>query len=178
MFIDQVAVGQGGGPPKCLPRSLPTGLPGTANDGQVSCIVAELKAAPCDCMQPARAALPSSSLSAMVKQLQANGSCGGNSGIGCDTICGCEITQAAGTASDQNSALYACQNEVTVAAGVNGFCVIDQLRTDAAGAPAPLGNPDLVSECPSNWKRLLRFVGVGTPASDASVFLSCTGAAP
>ena len=175
VFIDQIVTGQGGGPPLCFPRSVPTGLPGSANDGQASCFIAELKPGSCDCTQTARAPLPAPSLTAVETRLQQSGACGGASGVSCDTFCGCEIVQTPGVASDQSSDLYACQNEVTPAAGVNGFCMVDQMRTDASGAPAPLGNPAIVSECPSNQKRLLRFVGAGDPASGTSLFIGCTG---
>src|SRR6185369_8798939 len=49
IFIDQVVLGQGGGPPRCLPRSLPERQPASA--GQVSCLIAEFKAGSCDCTQ-------------------------------------------------------------------------------------------------------------------------------
>ena len=173
-YIDQIIIGQGGGPPRCFPRSIPTGLPGSANDGQATCFIAELKPGSCDCSQTARAPLPTQSLTASEKILQETGACGGTTGVSCDTFCGCEIVQTPGTASDQSSDLYACQNDVTPAASVNGFCVIDQMRTDANGAPSPLGNPAVVSECPSNQKRLLRFLGAGNPASGTSVFIGCT----
>ena len=174
-FIVQLSLGQGGGPPRCLPRTLPSGLPGSDHDGLVSCFVAELKPGSCDCAQTARVPLPAASLTAAVKQLTASGACGGSSGVSCDTLCGCGIVQATGTASDQSSELYACQNALTPAPSVNGFCFIDQTRTDASGAPAPLGNPAIVAECPASDPRLLRFVGAATPASGASVFLGCSG---
>jgi hypothetical protein len=70
--------------------------------------------------------------------------------------------------------LYACQNDVTTPTNVVGFCLIDQMLTDDGGAPAPLGNPELVAECPSNERRLLRFVGAETPAAGSLIFLGCT----
>lgn len=175
VFVVQLTLGQGGGPPRCFPRTLPSGLPGTSNDGLVSCFVAELKPGSCDCAQTARVPLPAASFTAAVKQLAASGVCGGSSGVSCDTLCGCGIVQATGTGSDPSSELYACQNELTPAPSVNGFCFIDQTRTDASGAPAPLGNPAIVAECPASDPRLLRFVGAATPASGASVFLGCSG---
>jgi hypothetical protein len=171
----QLSLGQGGGPPRCFPRPLPSGLPGSDHDGLLSCFVAELKPGSCDCGETARVPLPSASFTAAVKQLAASGTCGGSSGVSCDTLCGCGIVQATGTASDHGSELYACQNDLTPAPSVNGFCLVDQTRTDASGAPAPLGNPAIVAECPSNYQRLLRFVGAATPASGANVLLGCTG---
>ena len=173
-FINQLVLTQAGAPSKCLPIALPVGLPNSENDGRVSCFIAELKPGPCDCSQTARAALPASVLTATKKQMQANGSCDGDGGVSCDALCVCEIDQTLGVATDPDSALYACQNDLTVAAGVDGFCLVDQSRTDANGAPAPLGNPALVSQCPSNEKRTLRFVGAGQPVSGATAFLGCT----
>jgi hypothetical protein len=137
-------------------------------------VIAELKPGSCDCSQAARAPLGASILSASKKQLKAAGACDNTGTESCDTFCGCEIEQAPGLASNQGSQLYACQNELEPSATVSGFCEIDQTRTDENGAPAPLGSSALVSECPANSKRLLRFVGAAEPASDASLFIGCT----
>jgi len=176
LYVVPIILGQGGGPASCLPRSLPVGLPGTADDGRIPCVIAELKPGSCDCSQTARAPLGSAMLSAMTRQLPLLGACGGDAGVGCDSFCGCEIVQAPGLANDQSSELYACQNQVSVAPSSNGFCLIDQNRRDGSGAPAPLGNPVLVAECPANQKRLLRFVGASTPEREAFAFLGCPGA--
>lgn len=173
-FIDQIVLGQAGGPPKCLPRSLGAGLPGRDDDGRVPCAIGELKPSACDCSQPARAPLSASLLSALRQKMRTSGACDTSTTVSCDTLCGCEIVQTPGLASDPGSELHACQNELSPGASVAGFCEIDQMRTDASGAPAPLGNPELVAQCPSNEKRLLRFVGAGEPASEASSFISCS----
>jgi len=175
IFVDQIVVAQGGGAPRCLPRELPSGLPGTSEDGRVRCLVAEFKAESCDCSQAGHAPIREQAVATMTTALQSTGVCGGNTGPSCDSFCGCEIVQAPGIASDSGSELYACQNELTTAEGVDGFCLIDQARVDANGAPAPLGNAALVAECPKNWKSLLRFVGAGYPASSAMLFIGCTG---
>ena len=165
IFVDQVVLGQGGGPPRCLPRSLPHGQATSA--GQVSCFIAEFKTGACDCTQPARSTLSAAYLPALEQKLMTSGACGGTSGISCDTFCGCEIQQTSGADLD------ACQNDLTPAATADGFCVIDLMHTDENGAPAPLGNPALVSQCPANEKRLLRFVNAGQPAPDATLFIGC-----
>ena len=175
-FVAQIVQTQGDGPQRCLPRPLTVGLPGSADDGRVLCQIAELKSGSCDCSQTARAPLRASVLAAMRKQLQSTAICGGDSGVNCDTFCGCEIDQTPGVASERGSMLYACQNELSVTDGVDGFCLIDQGRTDESGAPAPLGNSAIVAECPANQKRLLRFVGAGEPASGALTFIACPGA--
>jgi hypothetical protein len=175
IFVEQIVVAQGGGPAHCLPRSLPSGPPGASNDGRVRCLVAEFKPEPCDCAQAGRAPIREQATSAMTTQLRSNGVCGGDTGQSCDSFCGCEIIQAPGVASDSASELFACQNELTTAEGVDGFCLIDQARVDANGTPAPLGNAALVAECPKNSKSLLRFVGAGYPAVNATLFIGCTG---
>jgi len=179
IWVAQIVVGQGGGPPRCFPRSLPLGLPGSATDGQANCFIAEFEMGPCDCSQPARAALTSARLAAVKQALRFTG-CGDGSGgdSGCDSYCGCEIVQTSGTASDPSSPLHACQNELMPPASVNGFCAIDQMRTDASGAASPLGNPAIVAECPASEKRLIRFVGAAIPARDSSVFLGCMDGIP
>jgi hypothetical protein len=176
LYVVQIVNGQAGGPAHCLPRSLPVGLPGTADDGRIPCMIAEFKPGSCDCSQTARAPLGSAMLTATRSRLLSLGACGGDTGVGCDSFCGCEIVQAPGLANDQSSELYACQNEVSVAASINGFCLIDQNRKDGGGAPAPLGNAVLVAECPANQKQLLRFVGASAPESEALAFLGCPGA--
>jgi hypothetical protein len=175
IFFVRVNLQEEGGP-ICLPRSLDTGLPGSANDGRASSLIAELEPGSCDCSQTARAPLSSQSLVAARGNLQSSGACGGGSGVACESFCGCEILQTPGLSSDQSSQLYACQNELTVAASVHGYCVIDQMRSDDSGMPAPLGNPAFTADCPAKEKRLLRFVGGGKPASGAILFLGATSA--
>ena len=102
-----------------------------------------------------------------------SGACGGASGLGCDTVCACEIVQVPGTARDQNTDLYACQNELTPRASINGYCLIDLTRMDLNGAFVPLGNPELVADCPQNTKRWLRFLGAGFPSAGATSFIGC-----
>jgi hypothetical protein len=176
IYIAEIVTTQveGGGPPKCLPRPIQTGLPGSPNDGRTPCMIVELRPGACDCSQPARAPVPDLLVTQAKQQLQELGECGGTSGVACDAVCGCAIPQAPGLASDPSSELHACQNDLTPAEGVSGFCEIDRLRTDANGAPAPLGSADLVSQCPSNQTRLLRFVGGADPVSDGHAFLACT----
>ncbi|UQA56598.1 hypothetical protein [Polyangium aurulentum] len=81
--------------------------------------------------------------------------------------CFCEIVQLGAGALD------ACQKQVAdppLVGGqpVAGFCYID------ATATPPLGNPEIVKMCPEDEKRLLRFVGEGKPAVNATLFVSCT----
>jgi hypothetical protein len=77
-----------------------------------------------------------------------------------DWDCFCEIAEAAG------SDLHACQSEVG-ATGANGWCYVDPAATP------PVGNPALVKGCPEGDKRVVRFVGSGTPASGSTIFIGC-----
>jgi len=87
ILVAQIVVGQGGGPPRCFPQSLPLGLPGSAIDGQANCFIAEFEKGPCDCSQPARAALTSARLAAVKQTLRFTG-CGDGSGgdSGCELL--------------------------------------------------------------------------------------------
>ncbi|HET7543097.1 MAG TPA: hypothetical protein VFK05_24660 [Polyangiaceae bacterium] len=174
LYVTRIIVGEPGEAESCLPRPILAGLPGSATDGRIPCLIAELESGSCDCTQRARAPLPAPMLTASKKQLQIIQACDGTSGVSCDSFCGCQIVQAAGFASDPGSDLYACQNELTPDPSVGGYCVIDLLRTDENGAPAPLGSPDLVASCPSDQKRRLRFVGAAQPMSGELLFIGCT----
>jgi hypothetical protein len=100
--------------------------------------------------------------------------CGGSGHISCADYCLCEIVQTAGTASDATSALYACQNQVTLAdPTVAGFCYVDTERTDASGASDPLGSDAVVADCGTGMHRKIRFVGPDTPLSNGIMFISC-----
>ncbi len=74
--------------------------------------------------------------------------------------CFCEITQASG------ADLGTCQSALE-ATDANGWCYVDP------GLTPPLGNPALVKGCPWADRRLLRFVGAGTPLPGSTVFVGC-----
>jgi hypothetical protein len=44
-----------------------------------------------------------------------------------------------------------------------------------AGGPAPIGNPELVADCPSTSHRRIRFLGLDL--TEGAVFIGCPGAA-
>jgi len=157
-----------------LPRELPFGATGSPNEGRVACTIAELHFDACDCEQPGRAALSADLLVAFSSYAEQSQSCGGASGLDCAAACGCELIQLPGTAADASSELYACQNDVTPPEDLAGFCVIDQEHRGASG-PAPIGNPEIVANCPANTHRRIRFVGQDLLSTDAAVFITCTG---
>ena len=171
LYVDQLRTNVAGA---CLPIELPFGATGGPNEGRVACTIGELHFDACDCEQPGRAPLSAEVLTAFVGYAEQSQTCGGASGVDCAAACGCELVQPPGTAVDTSSDLYACLNDVTPPVDVAGFCVIDQERM-VAGAPAPIGNPELVADCPSTSQRRIRFVGEGLPPTDAAVFIACSG---
>lgn len=80
--------------------------------------------------------------------------------------CFCEIPQSTGVD------LAACQNDVSDhpmvdGKNVDGWCYVD------AGTSPPVGNPELVSKCPDNEKRNIRFLGQAAVSPGATLFISC-----
>ena len=82
--------------------------------------------------------------------------------------CFCELTQLGG------DALAACQQDPADPPVVDGDFVHGWCYIDASVVP-PVGNPDLVEQCPGTDKRIIRFVGDGHAAPEATLFLTCTG---
>jgi hypothetical protein len=152
----------------CLPRALDV-----APDGELPCRVAEaLPSEACDCAAlPGRTA-PSPELDKAVKdELAKSGHCGGDSGKKCSDFCVCALSQASGPS------LTSCQNDKTADVETPGYCYIDGEREDDSGQPAPIGNTELVANCPAGSQRKLRFVGRDTPQNGAVTFIACMGAA-
>lgn len=89
--------------------------------------------------------------------------------------CFCEILQEANTSSTPCTMdatgcdLWSCQNDVNAVSTANGWCYVDD-----SGA-TPLGNPAIVKNCPSTEKRQIRFVGMGQPVPNSTVFITCEG---
>jgi hypothetical protein len=73
--------------------------------------------------------------------------------------CFCEIQQLTGEPRTS------CQNDLDVAAGVDGWCYVD--------ATAGIGNPDIVAECPSSEKRVVRFVGNAEATPGTTRYVTC-----
>jgi hypothetical protein len=161
---------------RCLPRAL-TVDPATGN---VPCTLvettpqppkdpttgAELSCPPCEA-QFARK-LPDPKVDSVVRgqlALEIGKPCGA-SDPSCSRACLCEVQQVQQVdRPDKDRALQICRND-TDAAGVEGWCYVDD--------DARFSNPELVANCPSTQKRLLRFVGRGLGAN-TTTFVACTG---
>lgn len=83
--------------------------------------------------------------------------------------CLCEIVQLSGSPDDEGSDRYHCQNDENPPNDVNGWCYVD-----AASVP-PVGNPDLVANCPASERRLVRFVNEGEVSPGARLYITCAG---
>jgi hypothetical protein len=143
----------------CLEREFETDA-----DGQLACDVVEARMPEspggCSCASPGHIDLGSATREVVEDELAASGLCGGNTGVSCDDYCLCEIGELA------NSDLDICRNSVTDPQTVYGYCYVDPDNG--------FGNPDLVADCPSNQRRILRFMGNDIIAPRASVFVACT----
>ncbi len=154
---------------ECLPRAL------TPNaEGSVDCSLFEARtlanAGDCGaaCSAPPRAPLaPSDPLVAGAKSHPLYPALHWN--------CFCAVAQAHGPAGKDGKPmdLEACQTQTAVPVvnelgkPVDGWCYVD-----ATSAP-PLGNPQLVAQCPISEKRILRVVGAAATPPGATLFMAC-----
>jgi hypothetical protein len=145
-IIDRLKVALGG---QCLPRTL---VPD--NEGNVPCLIIEARntqgqGCSCDGAKARAVISPDSPNYKAVEEAKKDDAA---EKAGWD--CFCEITQTAG---DERKA---CQNDVAEppllnGQPVNGWCYVDATTTPATG------NAEIVSKCPDNEKRIIRFAGVG-----------------
>ncbi len=137
-------------------------------DGDVPCVVLEarhLENEVCLC-DPAKARVEATNPGAvdLIEYVAKDPSLAG------DWNCYCEVKQLAG---DQRNA---CQNELNNPPTLNGEPVNGWCYIDATTDP-PLGNVDIVKTCSVNDKRVLRFVGAGSPQVGTTFLIACSGAA-
>jgi hypothetical protein len=152
----------------CLPRALDV-----SPTGELPCRVTEAwPSTSCDCSAlPGRTA-PSRVLEDAVRdELEKGGHCGRGTGRACTDYCVCALSQATG------ASLTSCQNEKVADGAEPGYCYIDGEHKDETGQPSPIGNRELVANCPAGSRRKLRFVGRDTPQNGAVTFIACMGAA-
>ena len=160
--------------PSCLPREIPV-----ANaTGSVECTVleavpaAKLGGRTCsDFCAANHGAVPTSAAAADATiELRYLHRCDSSGTDSCASMCFCELPQ------EKDANLTACQT-VTDGSDVSlppGFCYIS--------ASQNVGNPQLVSQCPGDQQRMLRFVGnnptgggTEVPLAGSYVLMSCNG---
>ncbi|HET9932407.1 MAG TPA: hypothetical protein VFQ35_17000, partial [Polyangiaceae bacterium] len=155
--------------PRCFPRQLATDA-----TGRVPCSIIESRApsagqacGECDASARRSAASPSER-NAVLEQLRATGHCGAAGQVACESLCLCALDQYEG------SELLACQSAPTPPSAIaSGFCYVDPAQ--ASEPTLSLAESQVVANCPSSQKRMVRFLGADTPAKDAVVSIACTG---
>jgi len=147
-------------PKSCFPRPLDLRI-----DGSLPCvIVSAVVSASCDCSEPGRKATSSSKLvSAVRNTLAEKADCDASTGPACSDYCVCEIPQAT------CASLESCRNDVTPAAGANGWCYV------APGQDA--GIAALTASCPGSQQQIMRFIGNAVPSANELTFTACGSAA-
>jgi hypothetical protein len=140
----------------CLPRVLQTDAA-----GNTSCKIFEATAGTggkCDAGR-GRTDAAANTVDPLHAKLIQLGVCGGTSGIACDSLSLCEIAQLGAS----------CHQSLDPGPSP-GFCYVDP-------AANPSDNPNLVTHCPPNEPRLIRFVDPenATPAPDSVVLILCGG---
>jgi hypothetical protein len=114
--------------------------------------------------------MPSQPLSATVaaearEVVEWHGLCDENSATDtpdCSSFGLCEVLPAAAGAEQQS-----CLNDPDESLSAVGYCYIDAM------ASIPVGDPDLVAQCPPDQRRLVRFAGAGLPANGTQLLLLC-----
>jgi hypothetical protein len=154
---------------RCLPRKLtPEITEGVSRPGRVPCLVTEATQVPsggaCSCDGPGRSPLDGDhavARRAILEEIELDGQCGGGTGIDCQALCLCEVTQLGG------AELSACR-EGTESNESYGYCYVDPEQG--------LGADRLVADCLPTQRRKLRFVGDGVPKNRSIVTFACLGA--
>jgi len=148
------------GEKNCLRRKL-----AVAPDGTVSCTVLEATIDPawsCDPSMNRRKPDPSL-IEAARRHLAADKWCDSDPNTTyipeCSRFNVCEIMRA------DDSCLTTAPSPTTI-----GWCYVDP--------SANLGDPALVTKCPTNWKQRLLFFGDNTPVSSGTVLITCGNGAP
>lgn len=168
---------------KCLPREL-----SIEDDGSVPCAVVEAKPSgvgdPLDCTVNGRLPVEGAVRAGVEAQLRAVSRCDGKSGTSCSTYEMCVIRELLPDETPEGREECLLNDSPAVDNFEPGFCYIDPAKVELdeegnvigypAGGNAEGTNP-LVDNCPATERRLLRFVGKDTPASNTVTFVACTG---
>lgn len=161
---------------QCLPRQLSPDA-----NGLVSCLVLEghNKEKPTDaCCDKSKARLDVDAKHKQAEE-QARATAIGKAA---KWDCMCEVVQAgdpepehSSTVGDHNACANDASDQPKVTEGAktgknaDGWCYVD------ATTNPPTGNADIVKDCVSTERHLIRFVGAGNPAPGATLFISCSG---
>jgi hypothetical protein len=142
---------------QCLSRA-----PEVDASGRTSCVVLEAQiGGQCACNTPGRSVPEAGSMNAVRDEFRAGGFCDVENRPACSEVCACQVAEA------QDSALTTCRSATDPSVQSPAYCYVDPDKG--------LGDPSLVSGCPSSKRRLLRFVGADTPRSGTIAYMACMG---
>jgi hypothetical protein len=99
---------------------------------------------------------------ALLEQLEAQGSCGGSTGVTCESYCLCELAQLSGPA------LQACQSDsepMGSTGPLSGWCYVDPEQG--------FGSSEAVGTCPTGQQRNVRVLGNSNPHEDETLYSVC-----
>jgi hypothetical protein len=153
---------------QCLPRTLTPDA-----QGRVACTILEARnAGPvCTCdAKRARRAVPASD-QAVLAQVQASSLAKSE-----DWNCYCELVQAGDPVDSTPQELAACVGDASAipvivggkedGTNANGWCYVDTSQSSSA-------NPDIVKNCPTDQKRIIRFAGDTMTGNNSTLFITC-----
>jgi hypothetical protein len=136
--------------------------PGSANFGQVPCTVLAVSDEPaCSCDSPGRSNASGDARDHVLGLLEQQGSCGGATGVPCESYCMCELAQLS------QGALDVCQSETTPpgSGALSGWCYVDPT--------VGFGTSEVVASCPVGHERNVRALGGATPREGETLYSVC-----
>jgi hypothetical protein len=137
--------------------------PSSIDYGKVPCsVVAVNKQGNCSCSGGGRFPVTPDARAALLEQLEAQGSCGGSTGVACESYCLCELAQLSGPA------LQACQRDgepMGSAGPLSGWCYVDPEQG--------FGSSEAVGTCPTGQQRNVRVLGNANPHEDEMLYSVC-----
>ena len=137
--------------------------PSSFHYGQVPCsVVAVNKQGNCPCSGSGRFPVTPVARATLLDQLEAQGSCGGSTGVACDSYCLCELAQLSGPG------LQACQSDTEPmgsAGPLSGWCYVDPEQG--------FGSNEAVGTCPASQQRNVRVLGNANPLEEESLYSVC-----
>ncbi len=153
----------------CLPRRLEPD-----DEGNLPCAVVEAMKSNspyCDCAAKGRTPVEGNLKNAVIEELKGLDLCAEEEGVAtsmglCENLCLCKLQQL------QNNKDCLERPGIETESATPGYCYIDPEQG--------FGSAELVEDCRSTEKRLLRFIGrepALAPAPNAAVFIACAGAA-
>jgi hypothetical protein len=137
--------------------------PSSIDYGKVPCsVVAVNKQGDCSCSGGGRFPVTPAARAALLETLEQQGSCGGSTGVPCESYCLCELAQLSGPG------LLACQRDsepMGSTGPLSGWCYVDPEQG--------FGSSEAVGTCPTGQQRNVRVLGNANPREGESLYSVC-----